>query len=146
MKKIVHIDMDDTIADFMGSEAFKNGFDVNKMYEVGFFLNLKPIPGALSGVRALIRKGYDVQICSQPVAESAHSYSEKVQWIALWFPELITKVNFTQDKGIIKGDYLIDDNQPKWQAKFEALNGEYTFVHFDHKNPEKNWESIVKML
>lgn len=146
MKKI-YVDMDDTIADFMGSEAFKDGFDISKMYEVGFFLNLKPIPGALSGVRKLISKGYDVQILSQPVAESAHSYIEKVQWIALHFPELIGKINLTQDKGLFKGDYLIDDNAQKWQAKFEALNGEGSFIEFNrYGDVAMNWYGITEFF
>jgi len=144
MGKTIHIDMDDTIADFLGSPAFKDGFDVSKMYEIGFFLNLKPVPGALSGVRTLIRKGYDVQILSQPVAESAHSYSEKVQWIALWFPELIGKINFTQDKGLFKGDYLIDDNAPKWKDKFEANGGQ--FIEFNQHKPGMNWADIAEMF
>jgi len=137
--------MDDTIADFLGAEAFKDGFDVAKMYEPGFFLGLKPIAGAQVGVRQLIRMGYDVQILSQPVAESAHSYSEKVQWIGMYFPELIMKINLTQDKGLFKGAYLIDDNAPKWEMKFAQHGGE--FIHFQYKKDHKSeWESIVTYL
>lgn len=144
-KKIIHIDMDDTIADFLGAKQFEDGFEVAKMYEPGFFLSLKPIDGALVAVRQLIRMGYDVQILSQPVGESAHSYLEKVQWIGLHFPELIMKINLTQDKGLFKGDYLVDDNLPKWKEKFEANGGK--FVHFEYslKNREM-WESIVEFF
>ena len=109
MKKIVYIDLDDTIADFLGAEVFKSGFDVSLMYEPGFFLNLKPIAGAQVAVRQIMRMGYDVHILSQPVAESAHSYQEKVEWIGKYFPDLINKINLTQDKGLFKGDFLIDD-------------------------------------
>lgn len=141
MKQIVFLDLDDTVADFMGSEAFKDGFDVTKMYEVGFFLNLKPTRGSLSAVRRIINLGFDVQILSQPVAESAHSYLEKVQWIALHFPELIGKINLTQDKGLFKGDFLIDDNETKWKDKFEANGGK--FVRFNPSQPELSWSIIV---
>jgi 5'-nucleotidase len=149
--KLVFLDMDDTIADFTGSDAFKLGFDVSKMYEPGFFLQLKPVDGALVAVRQIIRMGYDVHILSQPVAESPHSYSEKIQWIGLWFPELICKVNLTQYKGHFKGDYLIDDNLPKWKDKFEANGGK--FVHFQYNAPfhegrdnKYTWQAVVSFL
>lgn len=150
-KKLVYIDMDDTIADFTGSDAFKNGFDVSLMYEPNFFLHLKPIDGALVGVRTIMRLGYDVQILSQPVAESPHSYSEKIMWMALWFPDLISKINLTQDKGLFKGDYLVDDNAVKWQNKFEANGGR--FVHFGYNNGDPNrqpnkvmWQLVVQFF
>lgn len=151
-KKLIYIDMDDTIADFTGSEEFANGFDVGKMYEPGFFLSLKPVEGALVGVRQLIRMGFDVQILSQPVAESAVSYAEKVQWIGLYFPELISKINLTQDKGLFKGHYLVDDNAPKWRDKFEANGGkfiEFTYYHKSGRGTISNrgmWERIVNVF
>lgn len=148
MKKIIQLDMDDTIANFRGHPMLPKNptqADVYHMYEVGFFRSLQVIDGALIGVRKLIRMGYDVQICSQPLAESAHSYMEKVQWIALHFPDLIHKINLTQDKGLIKGDYLIDDNPGKWKEKFEANGGK--FIHFDYeKNHAENWHQITEFL
>lgn len=150
-KKIIYIDMDDTIADFVGADVFKNGFDVALMYEPGFFLSLKPIEGALVAVRQIIRMGYEVQILSQPVAESAHSYSEKAQWIGIHFPELINKINLTQDKGLFKGDYLIDDNAVKWQNKFEANGGRFIHFPYNHNDPNRQgnaymWRCIVEYL
>lgn len=148
MKKIVFVDMDDTIADFQGSHHFPKDQcreHIHEMYNTNFFLSLKVIKGALVAVRQIIRMGYDVQILSQPLAESAHSYSEKVQWIGLHFPELISKINFTQDKGLFRGDYLIDDNPQKWKEKFEANGGK--FIHFDYtQDHEKNWKQIAEFL
>lgn len=153
-KKIVFIDMDDTIADFSGSPLLPAGypFEVHAMYEPGFFLGLKVIPGAYSAIRRILRMGVDVQILSQPVAESAHSYSEKVQWIGMHFPELIGKVNFTQDKGMFKGNYLIDDNPTKWKAKFEANGGKFIEFPYTRKDPatmvntEETWERVIATL
>lgn len=154
MKKIVFIDLDDTIADFSGSPLLPDGypFDVHAMYEPGFFLSLKVIPGALSAVREIIRMGYDVHILSQPVAESSHSYSEKVQWVGLHFPELITKINLTQYKGLFKGDYLIDDNKEKWKDKFEANGGKFVWFQYGRQYPEslkkteENWKAIAAFM
>lgn len=147
MSKIIQIDMDDTIADFKGHPNFKgmpvDAVNVAYMYEPGFFRELKPIAGALVAVRALIRMGFDVQICTQPVAESPHCYMEKVQWIGMYFPELIQKINMVQNKGLIKSHFLIDDNAEKWQEKFEKNGGK--FVHFRYsENHEKQWEKILE--
>ena len=145
MAKIIFLDLDDTLSDFTGSEVFYGKFDVSHMFVPGFFLKLKPIEGSLMAVRQIIRMGYDVHILSQPVAESAHSYSEKIQWIGLWFPELINKVHLTQDKGLFKGDYLIDDNPTKWKAPFEANGGK--FINFEYsKDHHSNWKDIVEFL
>lgn len=142
--KLVYVDMDDTIADFRGADPLKgepyDEFSVRKMYDPGFFYNLKPINGALSGVRGLIRLGFDVHILSQPVAESPHSYSEKVQWIALYFPELIRKLHFTQDKGLFYGDYLIDDNPDKWKDRFKGQFVEFRYGIYNE------WENVLTYM
>lgn len=150
MKKIIQIDMDDTSADFKGHPEFKgitlDPVRVAAMYRPGFFAELAPVEGALSAIRALIRMGFDVQILTQPVAESAHSYSEKVQWIGMWLPELVNKINMTQDKGLVKGHFLIDDNAEKWEVKFSENGGK--FVHFkyslDKTVQKKEWARIVE--
>lgn len=143
IKEIIYVDLDDTIADFRGADVFKETFEVSRMYEPGFFRSLKPIAGSQVAVRQLIRMGYDVQILSQPLAESSHSYSEKVEWVGLYFPDLINKINLSQDKGLFKGHYLIDDNEEKWAEKFEANGGQ--FIHFNHEvNHRSEWEKIVE--
>lgn len=152
----VMIDLDDTTADFLGQFSHLDSVgpdDVTDMYEPGFFLRLKPVPGALKAVRDIIRLGYDVWFLTQPLAESSDSYKEKVQWVGLHFPELIGKIIMTQDKGHIRGDYLIDDNAKKWQDKWEA-NGQ-TFIHFIYNRDDRDktfltrkqlWERIVNYL
>lgn len=144
--------MDDVIADFKGHPEFKGigvtDITVARMYRPGFFRELAPVGGSLVAVRELIRMGYDVQLLTQPVAESPHSYLEKVQWVGMWFPELINKINMVQDKGIVRGDYLIDDNLPKWATKFESGGGK--FIHFPYNLGDKTchsneeiWKRIV---
>lgn len=150
-QKIIHVDMDETIADFTKAATVNGEFDHRRMYEPGFFFKLEPIDGALVAIRQLIGLGYDVQILSQPVADSYFSYSDKIRWIGCYFPELLHKVNLTQDKGLFKGDYLIDDNSFKWKEKFEANGGK--FVHFLY-NPgtytqisnKEQWEQIVNFF
>lgn len=143
--------MDDTIADFVKAATVNGIFDYLHMYEPGFFFSLQPIEGSQVAVRQLIALGYDVQILSQPVADSHFSYSDKIRWIGCYFPELLHKVNLTQDKGLFKGDYLIDDNYFKWKDKFEANGGK--FIHFMYNPGSKTefsnrqcWENIVNFF
>ncbi len=143
---LILVDMDDTTADFGGSPVFDEILDDTKMYEPGFFRDLKPIDGALVAVRKLIKLGFEVQICTKPLAQSAHSYSEKVQWIGMWLPELIYKINMTQDKSLVRGDYLIDDNAKEWKNRFEKNGGK--FIHFPYVRGSSGhraaWEKIVE--
>lgn len=143
--------MDSVTADFEASPVFDltQPFkpQVYKMYEPGFFYDLKPVPGALTGVRALMRMGYDVHILSRPVAESFASYSEKAKWINTYFPELILKLHLTQEKELFRGDYLIDDDAEKWKAKWEATGAK--FVHFQYKvgsDNSKEWARIIEFF
>lgn len=139
-KKVLHIDMDRVIADFDAGTLFK-GYHPPCMYDPGFFENLPPVKGALKAVRALIRSNkYDIYILTQPVANSPISYTEKAVWICKWFPELKDKIIMTQNKILVKGDYLIDDNQ-KWE-KFE---GEFLF--FDpEQDSTQMWENLLTKL
>jgi 5'(3')-deoxyribonucleotidase len=149
MGKLIFIDMDDVLADFGGAESLKgmpiNDHTVAEMYALGFFRDLKPVDGALTAVRQLLAMGYDVQILTQPVKESAHCYLEKVQWVGAWLPELISKINMVQDKGIAVGDYLVDDRADKWQAKFEANGGTFVYFEYDRtgKRNKEIWQRIV---
>lgn len=145
MNKLIFLDMDDVIADFSGHPAFEGKLvrDPSPMFEPGFFAKLKPVEGALVSVRTLLHMGYEIQILTQPVAFSADSYADKVRWIALHFPELISCINMTQNKGLFVGGYLIDDNVSKWKAKFEANGGK--FVHFNYYSFHSlEWKNIVR--
>jgi 5'(3')-deoxyribonucleotidase len=149
MKKLVFLDMDDVIADFMGHFGGKRGPDGFHlvMHEEGFFENLKPMPGSLTNVRKLFNHpDIDLHILSQPVKESAHSYSEKARWLMKWFPELAPRVTLTQNKEFLSapGRFLIDDNHKKWKEKWETHGGR--FIHFYEDIPEQSWGEVFETL
>lgn len=138
MKKYrVLLDMDDTIADF--AKALPKDWEGRNppyMYEKGFFENLEPIPGALLGVQSLYRhREIELEIVTKPVALSPISYTEKVNWIAKWFPYLLDKITMTQDKANIKGDILIDDH------KWEGFEGKLFLVEKDEYG-RIDWETL----
>ena len=133
--------MDDVICDFSlqhrrqrkqkPENAFPQGVP-------GFFLSLQPIEGAIDGVNRL-RQEFDTFILTAPSTRNPHCYSEKRIWIEEHFDyELVKRLIISPDKGLLKGDYLIDD-QPtgKGQDRFEG-----TLLQFgSSKFP--NWEVVL---
>ena len=95
----------------------------------GFFLNLKPILGAIEAVRKMIRLGHHVFICTAPLFTYEYCIVEKYQWVEKYLGRDFTKrIIMTKDKTLIHGDILIDDKpeiigvmKPTWQhVLFEA--------------------------
>ena len=146
-KKIVYLDMDGPTADFdaMLSEKSRKagrGMDPPEMFEKGFFLSLPVQLGAREAIRELLTyKGLELFIASKPSTKNLWSATEKYQWIDKWFPELLTKIFLTCDKGHLSGDYLIDDDKHRWGDRF---NG--TFLHFRNEEPLTSWKEIVQTL
>lgn len=148
--------MDDVIADFYAAAKDPSSERVREelMWHPDFFFKLQPIPGSQAAIFELEKRGFDIWILSQPLAGLPESYSDKAAWIQKHFPSLYKKIILTQDKGLLLGDYLIDDNAPKWQEKFEKNGGK--FVHFPyggyngpHKTqriPEFVWEEVLEFF
>ena len=144
-KPILYIDMDEVLCDFTGHYSLKH-WDKTKrnppaMYEPGFFEDLQPLSGAISSVIKILNSNkYDVYILTQPVAKSPISYTEKVNWVYKYLPDLGGKIIMTQDKSLIKGNFLIDDSE-KWRS----FEGE--FIHFKTDiHPLEMWNEILKIL
>lgn len=121
------------------------------MWDKDFFLNLKPMPGAQGAIFDLQKLGFDLYFVSQPLVECPASYTDKALAVQHHFPQLYKKIILTQDKSLIRMDYLIDDNADKWEKKFKETGG--TFLHFpyggyngdpkNHKPPEQLWRDLV---
>lgn len=140
-RKIVYVDMDDTICDFI--TPFKTG-EFKLKYpqsKVGFFLDLEPIEGAIEGVKTLQTK-YDVWILTRPSIKNTHCYTEKAEWIKKYLGEdMLNKMILCPDKSLVKGEFLIDDDYRHGQPEFE---GEH--IHFMTDERFLNWTSIVEYL
>jgi 5'(3')-deoxyribonucleotidase len=132
--------MDDTIVDFHSHPTLKipkNHYNHPNMYKETYFRLLKPLPGAIDYIRALIElKAYEVCICTQPVAGLPWSYSDKAEWIKQYMPDLEDKITMTQNKSKVLGDFLIDDN-----LKWKTFPGK--FIHFNPELDSKSqWKDI----
>lgn len=134
MKKIVLIDMDGVLVEF-GDGSFKE--NKNKK---GFFLNKKPIKGAVKAFKELSVK-YDCYIVSTPVWSNPHCGMEKRLWVEKHIGlEAKKRLILTHHKNLVKGDYIIDDTKNHGVDKFE---GEH--IMFGQKS-YSNWNDVLKYL
>ena len=109
---IIYIDMDDVLCNF--TRAFKDALVSSKGIEFpqsqyGFYANLDPIINAIESVKYLSSK-YEVYILTAPSFYNPLSYTEKRVWIEKHFDlEFTKKLIISHNKGLLKGDFLIDD-------------------------------------
>lgn len=143
MKKIVYIDMDGVTADYdahkhLTIEEDPNGAEC-KVPE-GYFKNLPLIDGALEAITILSRS-YDVYFLSTPQWSNPCCWKEKREWVGEHFGEVMFKrLILTHNKGLLKGDYLIDDRKTNGVDSFE---GEH--IHFG-TNAYPNWKAVLVRL
>lgn len=129
--------MDHVLCDY--SEGFIDYKDKNTgiLYPQsikGFYLDLKPIPGAIEGFKFL-EKHFEVYIATRPSYKNVHCYSEKREWVENYLGlETCKNLGMTPNKNLLIGEYLIDDD-PSW--KFNGIQ----LLFGSEKYP--NWESII---
>merc|ERR1712048_855544 len=112
----------------------------------GFFRGLPPMAGGIDALRDMLARGYEVLICTSPVANSRYCAQEKWEWVRqhlgdAWLKRLV----LTMDKTSVRGDVLIDDKpnisgsqQPVWtQIVLDApYNGE---IDMNGRRRLPNW-------
>lgn len=146
-KKILMIDMDGVTFDF--DSAFKlvakttwiNGQE--KKVPIGFFENLEPIENAIECIIFLF-KYFNIYFLSTPQWSNPYSWMEKRISLEKHFGELAFKrLILSHDKGLIKGDFLIDDKIQEFNNGIHEFEGEH--IHFGtEKFPD--WESVRRYL
>jgi 5'-nucleotidase len=145
-KLIVYVDMDDVLCDYTRSyhEALTINPDIKyPQSQYGFFVNLPVIEDAVDAVNALMQsKNYGVYILTAPSTRNPFSYTEKRVWIEQHFGyEFVEKLIICSNKGLLKGDYLIDDNiSGKGQESFEGK-----LIHFCTKE-FPCWNAVKEQL
>ncbi len=125
--KIVYVDMDDVLADWLKSyELYKIDFpDIEFPQSIkGFWENLSPIVDGVETVKKLIASNqYDPYILTAPSTRNPLSYTEKRIWVEKYFGyDFTKKLILCPNKGLLKGDILIDDNiNGRGQENFEGF-------------------------
>lgn len=111
-KQIIYVDMDDTMCDFMGmfwKKLKENPAIKFPQSQYGFFTSLEPIKGAIDTMN-MLKERYDVYILTRPSYLNPLCYTEKRVWVEQHMGiEWCQKLIMCPNKGLMIGDYLIDD-------------------------------------
>lgn len=142
-KKVVLVDMDGVLCDFdkRAAELEKEGIKGHKLFShPSAYKDLEPIEGAIEAWNRLQEK-FDVYILSTPPWSNPDAWAEKRIWIEKYLGKTAHKrLILAHNKGLVKGDYLIDDRIANGVADFEGFH-----VHFG-KTRFENWEKILFFL
>ena len=136
-KQIVYVDLDGVMADY---DKAKEGKTEDERREPGFFENLEPIDGAVEAFKKL-SEYYDVYFLSTAPWSNINAPSEKRVWVEKHLGEYaFKKLILSHNKGLLKGDYLIDDRIANGVEDFE---GEH--IHFG-TDQFPDWNSVIEYL
>lgn len=143
--KILYIDMDGVIVDFIQSAKNSPDYEkyINELDRIpDIFLNAPPMKQAVRSVNKIIdSKKYDVYIASTAPWGNIESLSHKRIWIEKYFGDKLKKrLILTHRKDLLIGDYLIDDRTANGAGKFKGK-----LIHFD-TDQYPDWASILKYL
>ena len=139
-KPIVLIDMDGVICDFdkRAKELEAQGVKGHSLFKhPSAYKDLEPIEGAIDAWHALQDK-YETYILSTPPWSNPDAWAEKRMWVQQYLGDSAKKkLILCHNKGLVIGDYLIDDRIANGVADFK---GEH--IHFaDSKFP--GWRDVL---
>lgn len=149
MHKILYIDMDGVLVDFMSGVA-KVDPAVRVEYEdrydeiPGVFALMEPIPGAIDAYHRL-SQAFDVYILSTAPWDNPSAWQHKIEWVHdnLGVEEgsaAYKRLILSHNKHLNAGDYLIDDRTANGAADF---GGE----HIQFGTPEfSDWDAVLEYL
>jgi len=138
--------MDDVLCDFMGAHQesiTKKPEIIYPQSQYGFWRNLEPIKGSIEAVNYLNSvEIFDVYILTSPSVLNPLCYTEKRLWVEDYLGlEMVNRLIISPNKGLNKGDYLIDDmDNGKGQDNFEGKLLRFGSIEFC------NWEQVLAYL
>ena len=143
---IIYIDMDDVLCDY--TTAFNNAIEETPgiafpQSQYGFYANLAPITEAIESVQKLINsEKFDPYILTAPSTRNPFSYTEKRVWVERYFGiEFTEKLIISPNKGLLKGDILIDDLiSGRGQESFEGKIMQFGSVSYP------GWKTVMVQL
>jgi 5'-nucleotidase len=83
----IFVDMDGVVVDFDKCAKGKclTGDQLKRL--PGAYLEMDPLPNAITGVRSLIGMGFEVWLATKPPTGIPFAYADKVQWVLDHLPE-----------------------------------------------------------
>lgn len=129
MGKNLYIDMDGTLAEFKPVDTLE------KLYEEGYFFNLKPQISVVLAVKEIIKNSPDIEVfvMSSVLSDSRYALEEKNKWIDFYLPEIDTAHRIFppcgEDKKIYipdgsRNNFLLDDytkNLTLWEPPYVGI-------------------------
>lgn len=145
-KKILYIDMDNTLVDFKSgiaklSEAERQRFHGDLDDVSGIFSLMDPMPGAIEAFRELSGL-FDTYILSTAPWNNPLAWTEKLLWVKMHFGRgedapAYKRLILSHHKNLNLGHYIIDDRTARGVEQFQ---GEH--IHFGQPGCE-DWEKVV---
>ncbi len=137
MKKRIYIDMDNTLCNYAHAHQKSLEKEPEIIYpqsQYGFFANLEPIKGAVEAFHILGQK-FEVYILTAPSYLNPMCYTEKRVWVEKYLGAAATPyLIICKRKGLLKGDFLIDD------IAYNEFEG--TQILFG-QTPFENWGKVL---
>lgn len=150
MKKILYIDMDNTLVDF---RARLDGIDphLRQQYEgredelPGLFALMPPVSGAIEAFRELSEL-FDTYILSTAPWKNPSAWEHKVEWVHMHLGReeqspAYKRLILTHHKHLNRGDFLVDD-RPGHNG-VDRFEGEV--IHFESAD-HPDWPSVTEYL
>lgn len=143
--KNIYLDMDGTLCEF------KPCYDINILYEKGYFLNLRPREDFLNALKEYMafNSSDNVYILSNYLSDSSFAYEEKNLWLDRYLPEVDPEnrifVPWGEDKTehinriIHEKDVLFDDHTKNLIA-WEKAGGKGVKVINNINNKKGTWK------
>lgn len=142
---LIYIDMDNTLFDYDQANAsalLTNPKQPFPQSQVGFFLGLEPLPGAIDAYFLLKAMGHRVMFLTAPSVLNPACYTEKRMSIEKHFGlQACYDLIIAHDKSLLIGDMLIDDRvDSNKQNEFQGV-----LIHYGSEK-YKDWEMILAKM
>lgn len=147
-KKIVYVDLEDTIFDYSDffERAKKDSINTSKQ---GFYATLRPVPGAIDAFEWLCQKdNLEVYILASAPICSPQDYTKKHDWVKKHIGMKHTqRLIFFSHKNLLAGDCLIDcqDGGPS-QETFKGIQIKFKNEGFESWDKIKNYIKKIGLV
>jgi hypothetical protein len=150
IKKILYVDLDNTLVDFPSgiarlSEEDRVTYEGHYDDAPGIFALMDPLPGALEAYRKLAAR-FDTYVLSTAPWHNASAWHDKVLWVQQHLGLTSETVAYkrlilSHHKNLNRGDFLVDDRSANGAGEFE---GEW--LQFGPGAAYPTWPSVTEYL